>query len=154
MLQTAQIAREEHYLNIVEQSEVTASTGFAEKSNQHFVDNIGNPLFGKVAPLYYKTRIHLQFSISERYRSQYVMIKGLIEFHRPKRFSFNYSAPPRVIEIDVDVKQLDELTLFLARVLVWLQRENQFRLALKIALEFESRYRLERDSVYQIMKKT
>ena len=152
MLQTAQIAQEEQYLNILTSSQAAASIDIIEKSNQRLF-HFNNPLFGKVTPLYYKKRIHLQFSISEKYRAHYVMIKGLIEFHRSKDFSFNYNASHRAFEIDVDVNQLEELSLFLSKVLVWLQRETRFRLALKIALEFENRYRLERDSVYELLKR-
>ena len=82
------------------------------------------------------------------------MIRGLIEFHRIRAFTFNYDLKQRLIVADIDIKDLPHLQSFLLKVLQWLKQEGQFRLALKIARDFESRYQLERESVYTILKNT
>ena len=151
MLQTAQIIREDQYLNIVENEQ----DNVVEKSEEGVsYYPINNALFKKVTHFYYNTRIRLSFSVSDTYRSQYVMARGMIEFHRPKNFVFSYNKKQGLIEVDINVSELEELQLFLSTVLVWLRHENQFRLSLKIVLEFENRYKLERDSVYELMKNT
>lgn len=151
MLQTAQIIREEQFLNIVANAQGNAPDNIAENSED---DVSHNALFRKVTHFYYNTRIRLSFSVSETYKSQYVLIRGMIEFHRPKHFVFSYNKEQRLIEIDINVNELGELELFLSKVLVWLKKENQFRFALKIALEFETRYKLENERVYELMKNT
>mgnify|MGYP003575347766 CR=1 FL=1 len=113
-----------------------------------------NILFSGVMPLYYNSRVRLSFSIADEFTAKYAMIKGLIEFHRSKHFSFQYNVKQNTIEIDSDERQLPELQLFLNNVSLWLQQEIQFRNTLKAVLHFESEYKLKRAAMYSLLKRT
>jgi hypothetical protein len=151
MTQTAERLKDEQYLKLA-----TAEVGDVEKENINadvkFV--IDTPLFKKSAPFYYRNRLRVSLTISEEFRNSYIMVRGLIEFHRPKDFSFTYQLMKRTIEADIEVVHLETLKVFLGKVLLWTKQEKQFKHALKLALEFETRYKLERDSVYAVMNNT
>jgi hypothetical protein len=113
---------------------------------------IENILFNKVTSLYYKKRVRLSFSLSDDFKKHFVMIRGLIEFHRSKSFSFHYDIKQKAFEADIDVAQLNHLQSFFNRISSWLKEEIRFKEALKIVLEFEHRYKIERASVYSLFK--
>lgn len=100
----------------------------------------------------YKERVRLHFSVAHSLPSDFTLVKGLIEFHRPKEFHFKYDRKQKTISLDVDRDQIDRLATFLSGVEEWVRKEKQFRHALKMAIEFESRYQLEQESVYGILK--
>ena len=155
MLQTAETLNEEQYLKLADQQISKGASHFAENSDGDFrYDQITIEIFGKVSPFYYRNRLRLLFSVSGENKPDFIMIRGLIEFYRSKDFLFNYNLKQLTIETDIDASQLNELKLFLSRVAVWLKQEKQFRMALKIALNFENRYKLESESIYSIMKNT
>jgi len=114
----------------------------------------GNGLFNKVSPFYYKERVRLTLSVSDKSKPDFSLIRGLIEFNRPRNLAFYYDMKSRSVWIDISSSELDRLQKFLSLVFDLLVKERQFRHALKMAMEFENRYRLERDSVYGILKNT
>src|SRR5688572_1035468 len=135
MAQSASRSNEEQYLQVVKRE--------SENLSKHSVINVADPsvieniLFRKVSPLFYKTRVHLSFSLSEEFKRNFVLIKGLIEFHRSRHFSFEYNFAQKAIEADIEISQFGELQAFLHDVSIWLKREIKFKHTLKIILEFE-----------------
>lgn len=113
-----------------------------------------NILFSGVTPLYYNSRVRLSFSVADEFATKYAMIKGLIEFHRSKHFSFQYNVKQKTVEVDSDESHLPELQLFLNDVLLWLQQEIQFKNTLKAVLHFEKEYKLKSAAMYSLLKRT
>lgn len=109
---------------------------------------IENPLFDQISPLYYKTRVRLSLSLSEEFKKHFVLVKGLIEFHRSKHFSFEYQPSYKIIEIDIEIEQLEELQQFFGNVLTWTNQEISFKRALKLVLDFENRYKIAKAEAY------
>ena len=81
------------------------------------------------------------------------MIKGLLEFHRSRHFSFEYNFAQKTIEADIEVSQLEDLRAFLHDVSIWLTQEIKFKETLKIILDFENQYKVARSLVYALLKK-
>jgi hypothetical protein len=151
-LLATQVQEVNYSLNSVNTSTpFTHPTNHIQESKPTIFENI---LFHGVAPLYYKSRVRLSFSIAEEFNPRYAMIRGLIEFHRSKHFSFQYNIKQRTIEIDTDESQLPELQLFLNNVSLWLQQELQFKNTLRMILQFEDEYKLKSAAMYSLLKKT
>jgi hypothetical protein len=110
--------------------------------------SIESPLFDQVSPLYYKTRVRLSFSLSEEFKKHFVLVKGLIEFHRSTSFAFEYSPVYKIIETDIEVSGLGALQQFLDNVLTWTNQEISFKRALKLVLDFENRYKIAKAEAY------
>ena len=109
-------------------------------------------LFDKVPRYYHEGRIGLTFFIADDFSTDFGLIRGLMEFNRPRTLQFRYDRRQRSVDVEIDRGQLEELQRFLAHVLALLGREKQFRHALKLAIEFEDRYRVEREGVYAVLR--
>lgn len=116
------------------------------------VQLIENQLFENVSPLHYNARIRLSIQIAEKFRKHFALIRGLMEFHRPKHFSFEYQFSQKTLEIDIEGKQLTELLIFFDLILTLITEEIRFKGALKLVLEFEDRYKKAQSEIYAQLK--
>jgi hypothetical protein len=76
------------------------------------------------------------------------LLRGLIEFHRPANFFFTYDRAERTLVADFRESEFETLKEFFHEVTGWLATELGFKSALKKIIDFESRYRAERNSLY------
>lgn len=154
MSQTAEnILTEPQYLQIAnEEIQIIADGLSPVLNNESGSPIIENILFNKVTSLYYKKRVRLSISLSDEFKKHFVMMRGLIEFHRSKSLSFYYDVKQKTFEADIDVNQLNHLQSFFNKVSLWLKEEIRFKEALKIVLEFEHRYKIESASAYALLK--
>jgi hypothetical protein len=150
MASSASRSSEAQYFQVV-QSESPASQSPGTVADASVIENI---LFGRVLPLFYKSRVRVAFSLSEEFKMNFGLIKGLIEFHRSRHFLFKYNFLQRTIATDIEASKLPELKTFLQDVSVWLTREIQFKKNLKTILEFENRYKLAQAEVYALIHKS
>lgn len=150
MAQSASLPNAEQYLQVVNKvSENPTNHSLSSVADSSVIENV---LFSKVSPLFYKTRMHFSFSLSEEFKKNFVLIKGLIEFHRSRNFSFEYNFAQKTIETDIEVIQIEALRAFLLDVSIWLKQEIKFKETLKIILDFENRYKLAKAEVYALLK--
>ena len=151
MAQSASLSNAEQYLQVVN----TGSENLSNHSLISVADStvIENVLFSKVSPLFYKTRVHFSFSLSGEFKKNFVLIKGLIEFHRSRNFSFEYNFAQKAIETDIEIRQLEDLRAFLHDVSIWLRQEIKFKETLKIIIDFENRYKVAKAEVYALLNK-
>jgi len=152
MSHATHLQSEEQYLGLIE-SGITTIKAPQEESNEAAANEFfENPLFKQISSFYYHNRLRLSLTLSEQHKYDFVLIKGLIEFHRPRNLNFFYDRKNSSFETDIYEHETTELRSFLGNVAEWLKKEKQFKLALKMILDLERRYRLERDSVYQVMR--
>jgi len=152
MLSIAQINDQNQYLILTEAGVVSLKN--SEGATQITVDPelFENWLFHTISLFFSDGRVHLTLSVSDKFKQDFILIRGLVEFHRPKHLLFSYDAKHRSVGIDITLNQFGQLRTFLSQVFEWVVKEKQFRYALKLAIEMENRYRLERDSIYGILK--
>jgi hypothetical protein len=102
----------------------------------------------RVNRLEYRDKVQYTFSVSERFSSHFVLIKGLIDFHRPNDINFSFNRQEKSIEVRTHLHNVDFLFQFLQKVQEWLVKEMQFKLALKKIIQFETQYHAKRTSIY------
>jgi len=152
MIQTAEIRSEKRYLKLSD-TQTPLNNNHKEEPRVALHPGLsGNGLFQKVSSFHYKERIRASFRIHNEFKPDFILIKGLMEFYRPKEFIFSYDRTERSIGIDIKGDQLEQLSAFLSRIFHWTKQEKQFRHALKLTIEFENRYKLEGESLYQTLK--
>lgn len=156
MVSTANINGQEFHLILTDEGVISRSNNYNKEVTQRSVDSGSseNKLFQKVSPFYYKKRVRMTFFISDKFKDHFGLIRGLIEFHRERNLVFSYDIKNRSVGVDIKSEHLSLVQAFLSKVFDWVVKEKQFRHALKLAIEFENRYRLERDSIYGILKNT
>ena len=102
----------------------------------------------QVSRLGYRDKVQYTFIVSEHAENHFALIKGLIDFHRPKDIQFRFNRDEKSIEVRAHLQQVDFLFQFLQKVQEWLVKEVQFKLALKKVIQFEDQYKSQRASIY------
>ena len=87
--------------------------------------------------LLYANRIRLTFKASAHHAANLGLLKGLIDFHRPKGFSCTLNRADHTISADVPYAQQELLISFLDRIKALLEKELAFKKHLKKILLFE-----------------
>jgi hypothetical protein len=102
--------------------------------------------------LIYNHRVRLTAKVKLGLK-EFILLRGLIEFHRPANFFFTYDRKERTIEADFRESEFESLKEFLNVVSGWLNTELGFRSSLRKIIDFEARYRAERNSLYGLLLK-
>ena len=148
---SASYPSEEHYLQLDGKGLQAPVDRLTVNFKNPFIENV---LFDKVLPLFYKARVHLSLSVSEEFKGNFVLLKGLMEFHRSKHLNFEYDALRKLVQVDVEIDQLQSLQIFLQWISVSLWREIDFKKNLKTVMEFENRYKIASAEVYALIQKS
>jgi len=152
MKQAATALATHHAFNIQEPTVLTVHA--TERSNRisdsHKTDVNGNGFYNEASQLQYGDKIKLSYVINESYKAHFVLIKGLIEFHRSpgNSFSFDRQAGTFDITLSSASSTLEDLTKFLRKIAVWLDQELSFKKQLKEMIAFEREYRAKVAKVY------
>ena len=145
MAQSAQSLFSERYENIL----LTSSERKSTTSSIVTFTPDSDTFYYHHNAFYYKNRARLQFNVTNEFLSQFVLIRGLIEFIRPKHLRFTFTPDRKSMEIDLEVSEFDELNLLFRRVYSELRKEIRFKAALKRAIAFDQAYQRERAEIYQ-----
>jgi hypothetical protein len=97
----------------------------------------------------HKQSVKLDLSLSPDFQSYFILLKGLIEFHRPRNFKFFFNREGQSVSIEIDLNEINLLRQFLSDISLWLVRELKFKAELKKVLAFEARYKVEKALIYQ-----
>lgn len=151
MLPSTQIQGEQQYLK-VSNTRAVISKDHVSKDLVPAAASRFDSMFTEVSPFYYHDRLRLSLEVRDEYKADFILIRGLIEFQRPRELAFTYDLKRKLVNIDTDATHSDRLQTFLEAVFASLRYERQFRIALKIVLDFEKRYELERESIYGMLK--
>lgn len=105
--------------------------------------------FSSVSHLKYADRLKITFEISNDHRKDFVLIKGLLEFHRLPDFSIAYNKEAATLEITASSSRQSELLSFLRKISGWIKQELSFKRQLKEMISFEREYRQKLAKVYE-----
>ncbi len=109
-------------------------------------------LFQETSSFLYNDRVRLAFTVADEFAREFVLIRGLIEFHRPKELSFIYDREFRSIVVAVTQEQLGILHQFFGLIYDLLAKERRFRKALRSVIEVENSYRRVLENAYAELK--
>lgn len=102
--------------------------------------------------LRYGDKVKFSFSIKDTYRSHFILIKGLLEFHRAPEFVFSFNKHDGTFDVATPSsgisQPLEELNRFLKKIATWLDQEISFKKQLKDMMAFEHEYRAKLAKVY------
>ncbi|MGC3946229.1 MAG: hypothetical protein QM762_17220 [Chryseolinea sp.] len=104
--------------------------------------------FSSVSQLQYGDRIKISFDINRLYQKDFVLIKGLLEFHRLPDFAFSYNRQHGSLDVTTASSRQNELNKFLKKVSVWIDQEFSFKRQLKEMISFEREYQKKLAKVY------
>jgi hypothetical protein len=131
-------------------SSLTLSTQESDQDKQVHAEFLfeDERFFNRENSLYYNDRARISFTLAGEFSSHFILVKGLTEFYRPKHLKFAFDHNRKAFTIDLAVAEINDLSKLLRVVQQELLREISFKAALRRAIEFEKRYRLEAAEVY------
>jgi len=131
-------------------SVISDNTAKADQIVQE-IESIADFLNGGTVLIYnHRVRLTTKVKLSLK---EFILFRGLIEFHRPANFFFTYDRTERTIVADFRESEFEQLKRFFHEATGWLASELGFKSALKKIMDFESRYRSERSSLYGLLLK-
>jgi hypothetical protein len=158
MTQTAAAMSTGHALNIHEYSPAviltahTSSRPAVAPAKPAHTPSTDDAFYVPVSQLHYSDKVKLSFLINDTYQSHFVLIKGLLEFHRAPGYVFLFKRDEAAFEVTLPVVRLsyplDEFADFLKKINIWLNQELSFKRQLKAMRAFELEYRAKRAKVY------
>jgi hypothetical protein len=105
-----------------------------------------------VSQLQYGDKVKVSYVVSDAYRSHFILIKGLLEFHRAAAYAFSFNRQDGTFEVTLSTGRLsnplEELTRFLKKINAWLDQELSFKRQLKEMRAFEQEYRAKLAAIY------
>ena len=104
--------------------------------------------FNSAAQLQYGDRLKVVFEIKTSHLKDFVLIKGLLEFHRLPEFTFTYNRQDGTFDATISKTNQTELLRFLRKVSIWIDQEFSFKNQLKEMISFEREYRKKLAAVY------
>ena len=101
--------------------------------------------------LRYGDKVKLSFAVKEAYRTHFILIKGLLEFHRTPAFVFSFNKQDGTFEVttgSAGISPPNDINKFLKKIAAWLDQEISFKRHLKDMMAFEREYRAKLAKVY------
>ena len=89
------------------------------------------------------------FGLQEAYKNSFVLLRGLLEFSRPRGVQVFANAIDRTFQVRISAGQAGAVTTYLDTIFGWLLREIRFKTSLKAVIRFEDRVRQLQASLYQ-----
>jgi hypothetical protein len=132
---------------------------FVATENNELAARISGELQGEIdfihssVVFFYNSRLRLKISAKELSPTSFVLLKGLLEFHRSKDIAFTFDKAEKTIEADLHAKEYEQVKSFLKLISNVFYKELKFRNELKNVLAFEARYKAERALAYASLLK-
>ncbi len=102
------------------------------------------------AIFYYGDRLRISFRVRPQYAGHFILIKGLLEFHRSGNFAFSYRRSDASFDATINTNHAEDLSAFLKTLSGWLDQEIRYKSVLKTVLEFERSYKSRMAEVYAL----
>jgi len=153
MTKTAAAWSTEHALNIQEvvasslsihNSETTEAPSAIVATSELFQ----GAYYRATSQLKYSDRLKVSLSVDESHRQHFILIKGLLEFHRSAGFVFSFNKRDGTFDVTTSAQQEAELNVYLRKISAWIGQELAFKRRLKEMLAFEREYRAKLAKVY------
>jgi hypothetical protein len=169
MKQTAVLAgndQQVNFLNIFIRSKTTpdsidalASKETAANPILDWIEKSGilEPVDFKSIPggkIFQSDRTIVKFKLSGIYRDHFVLLRGLMDFSRPKRISLSFNNSERTLELFAGTDQAAAVTEYLELILKLLIQEIKFKKSLKAIIRFEEAVRVEQSTLYRDLRAT
>lgn len=99
-----------------------------------------------------KDRTIIKFKLSDAYRDQFALLRGLLAFHTVKEISVVSNPSERTFEAGVNKDQITTVITHLDTIINLLNKELSFKKSLKALLKFEEATKEKQSKLYQALR--
>ncbi len=94
----------------------------------------------------------VKFKLSDRYRDQFVLLRGLLEFSRPIKISVSSTTSDKSFQLHVTEDKAEIVASYLDTIQGLFKNELRFKKSLKAVLRFERAVKYEQDKIYEELR--
>jgi hypothetical protein len=98
--------------------------------------------------LFVSSKYRITVKLTEEFANNFVLIRGLFEFSRPKNIIISSAVKDQSFEIEILEAQAESFLSYIETIVGWLVNEIKFKNALKAILKFENRIKQEQAILY------
>jgi hypothetical protein len=99
-------------------------------------------------------QVIVKFSLRDLYQDQFVLLRGLLEFSRPKEISISSNNSEKTFQLHFGRDKVLAITTYLDKILALFAKEIRFKESLKAVIRFEQATRLEQSRLYRELRTT
>jgi hypothetical protein len=99
-------------------------------------------------------RYAITFRLSDKFADHFVLLRGLLEFSRPKTLEITPNATNKTFHVEFSETQADHFVTHLDTVLGWLIKEIKFKESLRALITFEKKVKREQAILYANMRQS
>lgn len=97
-------------------------------------------------------RYDLTFTLTNKYAGYFVLLRGLLEFSRPRTIRINHSTGDKSFRIEFSEKEADHIVSYIETMLNSLLKEIKFKESLRALINFEQKVKREQALLYTNLK--
>ena len=97
-------------------------------------------------------RYNITFTLPNKYTDHFVLLRGLLEFSRPRTIKIISSALDRSFYVEFSENQAEHFVTYLETILNSLVKEIKFKESLRALIIFEEKVKLEQAVLYANLK--
>lgn len=94
----------------------------------------------------------IRFKLSNFYHDRFILLRGLLEFSRPKAISISSNTSDKTFELRVSDDQVDVVKKYLDTILSLLIKEIKFKASLNAVLKFEQSFKAQQSKLYEELR--
>jgi hypothetical protein len=156
-----------NFFNLFVSSKRTANKTHDELAHRDLVDdsfqrwfknsNVIEPVTFKSIPageIFGADQVIVKFRLADLYEDQFVLLRGLLEFSRPKEISISSNNSEKTFQFHIGRDKVLAITTYLDKILALFAKEIRFKESLKAVIRFEQATRLEQSRLYRELRTT
>jgi hypothetical protein len=93
--------------------------------------------------LFYKERTILTFTLTEKYNTFFVLLRGLFGFKKPSGVTISSDRNDKSFAVEFQVSNKDEIIKYFETIFQWLSKEARFKEVLREVIRFEQKVNRE-----------
>lgn len=97
-------------------------------------------------------RVIVKFKLASADRDNFILLRGLLEFSRPKHLYVSSDNSEKIFEFNVGRNEAEAMTVYLNKILDLFVKELNFKRTLKAVLSFEQDVRAEQSRLYKELR--
>jgi hypothetical protein len=111
-----------------------------------------NTKFLSAGNIFQVNHVIVRFKLSSAYHDRFILLRGLLEFSRPKNISISTNTAEKTFELRVSDDQVQFIRTYLDTILSLLVKEIKFKASLNSVLKFEQSFKSQQSKLYEELR--
>lgn len=119
---------------------------------KHDLLSVKSVSVAKADAIFLFDRYDLTFTLTKKYAGHFVLLRGLLEFSRPRTIKINSNTSDKSFRVEFSEKEADHIVSYIEAMLNSLLKEIKFKDSLRTLINFEQKVKREQALLYANLK--